>query len=103
MIAFGIQRYLFNGLARAFSQYLIHLFPGLYQLLRVYGNLRRLSACTAILIGPEGDFTPDEIAMLINSGFVPVTLGDNRLRTETAALVGADTFHIVGQLAGINS
>lgn len=66
---------------------------------------RTLQPCrdTAILIGPEGDFTPDEIAMLINSGFVPVTLGDNRLRTETAALVGADTFHIVGQLAGINS
>ena len=66
---------------------------------------RTLQPCrdTAILIGPEGDFTPDEIAMLINSGFVPVTLGDNRLRTETAALVGADTFHIVGQLAGITT
>lgn len=51
-----------------------------------------------LLIGPEGDFTSDEVAASINAGYVPVTLGDNRLRTETAALVGADTFHIVNQL-----
>ena len=64
---------------------------------------RTLQPCrdTAILIGPEGDFTPDEIKMLIDSGFVPVTMGDNRLRTETASIVGADTFHIVAQLGDI--
>lgn len=56
---------------------------------------------TAILIGPEGDFTPDEVTMLTGCGFVPVTMGDNRLRTETAAIVGADTFHIIGQLADL--
>ena len=64
---------------------------------------RTLQPCrdTAILIGPEGDFTPDEIKMLIDSGFIPVTMGDNRLRTETASIVGADTFHIVAQLGDI--
>lgn len=39
-----------------------------------------------ILIGPEGDFTPAEIALAKEKGFVPVTLGEARLRTETAAL-----------------
>lgn len=54
---------------------------------------------TVILIGPEGDFSPEEIAACIAAGFTPVTMGDNRLRTETAALVGCDTFHIINQLA----
>ncbi|MCI5977363.1 MAG: 16S rRNA (uracil(1498)-N(3))-methyltransferase [Bacteroidales bacterium] len=52
----------------------------------------------AILIGPEGDFSPEEVALAIDAGFVPVTMGDNRLRTETAALVAADTVHIINQL-----
>ncbi len=42
-----------------------------------------------ILIGPEGDFTPEEIKEAISADFIPVTLGENRLRTETAALVAA--------------
>lgn len=39
-----------------------------------------------ILIGPEGDFTTDEVDNALNKGFKQLTLGDNRLRTETAAL-----------------
>jgi len=39
-----------------------------------------------ILIGPEGDFTPKEIELALQSGFKPVTLGNTRLRTETAGL-----------------
>lgn len=54
---------------------------------------------TTILIGPEGDFSPDEVRLALDCGFVPVTMGDNRLRTETAALVACDTCHIVRQLA----
>jgi 16S rRNA (uracil1498-N3)-methyltransferase len=42
-----------------------------------------------ILIGPEGDFSPAEIASALKEGFVPVTLGENRLRTETAGVVAA--------------
>ncbi len=41
---------------------------------------------TLILIGPEGDFTPEEVDMAMRNGFVPVSLGQSRLRTETAAL-----------------
>lgn len=39
-----------------------------------------------ILIGPEGDFSPQEIEMAIAAGYVPLSLGETRLRTETAAL-----------------
>ena len=39
-----------------------------------------------VAIGPEGDFAPDEVEMAIQQGFVPVSLGESRLRTETAAL-----------------
>lgn len=39
-----------------------------------------------ILIGPEGDFSPAEVEAAIGAGFSPLTLGDSRLRTETAAV-----------------
>jgi 16S rRNA (uracil1498-N3)-methyltransferase len=42
-----------------------------------------------VAIGPEGDFTEDEIDAFMDSGFVPVTLGDRRLRTETAGVFAA--------------
>lgn len=47
-----------------------------------------------ILIGPEGDFTPEEITLALEHQFVPVTLGDNRLRTETAGIVAATLLRI---------
>ena len=39
-----------------------------------------------VLIGPEGDFSDDEVALAMESGWIPVSLGASRLRTETAAL-----------------
>ncbi len=51
-----------------------------------------------VLIGPEGDFSPQEVSTALGSGWKPVTLGPERLRTETAAIVAADTFHIIDQL-----
>ena len=39
-----------------------------------------------ILIGPEGDFSPAEASLAMENGYLPVHLGDSRLRTETAAL-----------------
>lgn len=41
-----------------------------------------------LLIGPEGDFTNQEIELAMEKGFSPVSLGDTRLRTETAGVVG---------------
>ena len=46
-----------------------------------------------ILIGPEGDFSPGEIDAALKAGFIPVTLGETRLRTETAALVAVVAGH----------
>lgn len=43
-----------------------------------------------IVIGPEGDFTSEEKAMAHDSGFFTVNISENRLRTETAALVGVN-------------
>lgn len=47
---------------------------------------------TLILIGPEGDFTEDEIKLAIENKFQPITLGNTRLRTETAGLYAAAAF-----------
>jgi 16S rRNA (uracil1498-N3)-methyltransferase len=44
---------------------------------------------TLILIGPEGDFTAEEAASALARQYIPVTLGKNRLRTETAGVVAA--------------
>lgn len=47
------------------------------------------SSSKIILIGPEGDFTEEEIKNAIEKKYLPVSLGDTRLRTETAGLVAA--------------
>ncbi len=44
---------------------------------------------STILIGPEGDFSPDEITIALQNNFIPVALGNTRLRTETAGVVAA--------------
>lgn len=51
-----------------------------------------------ILIGPEGDFSSEEIKAALDAGYQPVSLGDARLRTETAAIVACDTIQIINQL-----
>ena len=47
-----------------------------------------------ILIGPEGDFSPEEAALARERGWVPVSLGESRLRTETAAVVAATAVNL---------
>ena len=44
-----------------------------------------------VLIGPEGDFSEQEVKDALAAGFVPVSLGSSRLRTETAAVVACHT------------
>ena len=51
-----------------------------------------------VLIGPEGDFDPQEVSSALEAGFVPVTLGESRLRTETAALMAVATMHTLKQV-----
>ena len=50
-----------------------------------------------ILIGPEGDFTPDEIELAVNNGFKVVSLGRSRLRTETAGIVACEIINILNE------
>lgn len=50
-----------------------------------------------ILIGPEGDFSTKEINLAIENHFIPVTLGNTRLRTETAALVACHTIALINE------
>lgn len=49
---------------------------------------------TLILIGPEGDFTPEEVDLAIKNGFKKVSLGNSRLRTETAALAAVHLMNL---------
>jgi 16S rRNA (uracil1498-N3)-methyltransferase len=51
-----------------------------------------------ILIGPEGDFSEQEVALAISCGFEPISLGNSRLRTETAALVACHTIHLLNEI-----
>ena len=50
---------------------------------------------TVVLIGPEGDFSEDEIALALECNFQPVSLGPARLRTETAALYAVTAFNLI--------
>ena len=52
---------------------------------------------TVVLIGPEGDFSAEEIALALENGFVPVSLGSARLRTETAALYAVTAFNLINE------
>lgn len=51
-----------------------------------------------VLIGPEGDFSPDEVEMALKAGYKPVSLGSSRLRTETAALVACHTYILKNEI-----
>jgi 16S rRNA (uracil1498-N3)-methyltransferase len=50
-----------------------------------------------ILIGPEGDFSAEEIKQAASSGFIPVHLGQSRLRTETAGIAACHSIYFINQ------
>lgn len=79
----------FNG-----QKFIAHCYPTEKKLLK---NVLRPNTDTLILIGPEGDFSESEVEMAIAKGFVSITLGEARLRTETAALVAVHTFTLINQ------
>jgi len=58
----------------------------------------RVNLPHCIMIGPEGDFSPEEIQAAYKAGIRPVTLGDSRLRTETAALVACHTLQVLHEI-----
>ncbi len=67
-----------------FKQKLIALCNEKNKLIDVY----QTGASAVLLVGPEGGFTSDEISKALNNGFIPVSLGQSRLRAETAAVFG---------------
>ncbi len=50
---------------------------------------------TLILIGPEGDFSKEEVKLATSLGYIPVSLGKSRLRTETAGIVACHTVSMI--------
>lgn len=51
-----------------------------------------------VLIGPEGDFSPEEVELAVKAGYRPVSLGSSRLRTETAGLAACHTFILKNEI-----
>ena len=60
-----------------------------------FSELLKPCSETVILIGPEGDFRFDEVSLCISYGFKPVSLGNQRLRTETAAIAACAYFNMI--------
>lgn len=58
-------------------------------------NLAKPSSSYLVLIGPEGDFTREELEMAMANGFAKVSLGQTRLRTETAGLAAGHILNLV--------
>lgn len=52
---------------------------------------------TTLLIGPEGDFSPNEIEKAVKKNYIPISLGKSRLRTETAGLVAVNMVSFINQ------
>jgi len=76
------------------KKFIAHCYEGEKVLLR---DAVKKGEDVLILIGPEGDFSAEEVESAIMEGFVPVSLGDSRLRTETAALVACHTINLINQ------
>lgn len=62
-----------------------------------YKDLYQKGENCLVLIGPEGDFSPDEVKLAMENGFEPITFGQSRLRTETAGVVACTTFNLLNE------
>jgi len=71
------------------NKYIAHCIKDKRSLLNELSGNYNDNGHTIILIGPEGDFTKEEVEEAIQNKFIPVSLGETRLRTETAGLVAA--------------
>ena len=73
------------------QKFIAHCYEGENPLLR---DVLRKDEDAVVLIGPEGDFSPEEVALAAEKGFQAVSLGKSRLRTETAALVAVHLMNL---------
>ncbi len=74
------------------NKYIAHLAEGERHLLQ---HTAPKSSNCCVLIGPEGDFTPGEIKAAGENGFRPVSLGESRLRTETAGIAACHILNLI--------
>lgn len=74
------------------QKFIAHCYPQEKQLLK---HIYKPQGNVLILIGPEGDFSEQEVAEALKNGFEPISLGESRLRAETAALVACNTIQIL--------
>lgn len=77
------------------AKYIAHCYDSERVLLK---DVLQLGEEATVLIGPEGDFSPEEVQMAIEAGYRPVSLGSSRLRTETAALVACHTYILKNEI-----
>ena len=82
----------------SFKDFISMPHKGLKFIAHCYGQFPKVDFCSTlnkeeikedvlILVGPEGDFSVDEVDLALKNGFQSISLGENRLRTETAGLV----------------
>lgn len=74
------------------QKFIAHCYEGEKPLLR---DVLQKGEDALVLIGPEGDFSEEEVKKAIEKGFIPISLGKSRLRTETAALVACHTMNLM--------
>lgn len=79
----------FQSLGPFDAAFIGSLHPNAKPFREIFQSLDRVKIRTAaLLIGPEGDFTAEEVTAAVSAGAIPVTFGDQVLRTETAAIFG---------------
>ena len=76
------------------QKFIAHCYEQDKQLLQ---QVYQKSSDAVILIGPEGDFSPEEVQAAIQHQFQPVSLGSSRLRTETAGVVACHTVALMNE------
>lgn len=76
------------------QKFIAHCYEGEKPLLK---DVIRKGEDALVLIGPEGDFSEEEVKKAIENGFTPISLGKSRLRTETAALVACHIMNLQNQ------
>jgi len=76
------------------QKFIAHCYPGEKPLLK---NCLHSEEDALVLIGPEGDFSEEEVKLAEANGFQPISLGASRLRTETAALVSVHLMNLSHQ------
>ena len=65
---------------------------------RYLGSALKPGESAVVLIGPEGDFSPEEIRLAVECGYEEITLGRMRLRTETAAVVATNIVSVINNM-----